>query len=78
MCQIQNGTCADQNTRHPHDQCLICGQDGKWIKQPRSKLVDAFGLTSLNIIHSNAQNLGPVFNEKGKHPIEIFELSKVN
>ena len=78
MCQIQDGTCADQNTRHPHDQCLICGQGGKWIKQPRSKLVDAFGPTSLNIIHSNAPNSGPIFSEKGKYPIKIFSISKVD
>ena len=68
MCQLQDGTCANQNARHPHDQCLICAQGGKWIKQPRSKLVDDFGPTSLNIVHSNALNLEPVFSESSKYP----------
>ena len=76
MCELQDGTCANQNARHPHDQCLICAQDGKWIKQPRSKLVDDFGPTSLNIVHSNALNLEPVFSENSKYPRRPFENIK--
>ena len=65
-CQLQNGTCVNEYNRHPAEKCLICNSNGNWTKQPRSKLIDAFGETLLNTMHFQTQNVDPTFNDKGK------------
>ena len=77
MCQLHDGSCENQNNRHPDDKCLICSTDGNWLKQPRSNLVDAFGATLLNGIPSNTQTFQPIYSGNGKITTYYENLSVV-
>ena len=66
MCKLKDGTCINPSNRHPDEQCLICNSDGKWMKQPRSVMIDAFGPASLNVLPSNIPELEYISSENGE------------